>query len=246
MTIKRTQYQFKDGKTTLSAETFNAVFFDLDARLHGLEQLEVSWEDAVSELQQYGLSRINGALGPVLDQANKDVAAVEQEKADITEWWNQTIADLAAEKTSLEDRFAALSAEITGEIIKGVAATAPLTVDSTDPHNPIISDNMHKYHDYGTSADGDITISISDGSYGTGHVLLAGNTITVDLSSTPVGPTFCLIIVPTSGSIIWDASIHWPGGVVPSMVNGAGSYRFVFQKMPGNYAQGALVGAPYA
>ncbi len=95
MTIKRTQYQFKDGKTTLSAETFNAIFFDLDARLHGLEQMEVSWEDAVSELQQYGLSRINGALGPVLDQANSDVAAMEQQKADITDWWNQTIADLA-------------------------------------------------------------------------------------------------------------------------------------------------------
>ncbi len=67
--IKRHQYHITDGKSPLSGkDTFNPIFTDLDVRLHKLEQLAVSWEHAVSELQNFGLERINKALVPLLEE----------------------------------------------------------------------------------------------------------------------------------------------------------------------------------
>jgi hypothetical protein len=89
---KLEQYRVKDGKTSLSAEELNFRFFDLDGRLHQLELLKVSWQEAVAEVQNHGLERINSVIQPILDQAGALVATAQDDLTDIASQW-QTILD---------------------------------------------------------------------------------------------------------------------------------------------------------
>ena len=75
--LQREKYRIKDGQTALNAEQLNARFFDLDGRIHTLEGLKVSWEDAVTAVQAFGLERINGVVQPVLDAANNILTEIE-------------------------------------------------------------------------------------------------------------------------------------------------------------------------
>lgn len=69
-------YRFKDGQTPLSAEELNKRFFDLDARLDALENIKIDWQEAVREVTNYGLIRINEILGPSFQdiQEKKQIA----------------------------------------------------------------------------------------------------------------------------------------------------------------------------
>ncbi len=69
MATQYPKYQMQDGKTRLGQEYFNPILQDLDSRLDKLEKLQVSWLAAIAELQQFGLDRIDGSLGPVLEEA---------------------------------------------------------------------------------------------------------------------------------------------------------------------------------
>lgn len=121
MAIKRDKYRFKDGATSLDAATFNLIFFDLDARLHALESLGVTWQDAVRELQQYGLARINGALAPLLSETQANIDDLIGKKDAFSAWWaavqpdvqqvfaasvliEQTLADINAKVDAFETR----------------------------------------------------------------------------------------------------------------------------------------------
>lgn len=61
-----TTYRMKDGSTRLGESFFNAVFQDLDLRLHTQEQIEKDWLAAVEVLNRYGLQRINEYLSPAI------------------------------------------------------------------------------------------------------------------------------------------------------------------------------------
>lgn len=71
------KYRVKDGLTKLGEAFFNPVFGDIDLRLVALEQVKITWEDAVDALTQYGLARINDALLPALD----NMAVIVDEKS---------------------------------------------------------------------------------------------------------------------------------------------------------------------
>lgn len=77
MPIKFDHYRFVDGRTPLSAGTFNGVFRDLDLRTAALEDLRVNWEASVAALNGVGLERIDGTLAPLLAQIQSDVAAAQ-------------------------------------------------------------------------------------------------------------------------------------------------------------------------
>ncbi len=79
MTRKYLQYAFSAGKTPLSAKTFNDRFGDIDLRLDALEKIKVDWENAVLQLLQNGLAKINESLLPVITQAQEILASAEMQ-----------------------------------------------------------------------------------------------------------------------------------------------------------------------
>lgn len=58
-------YRFADSVTKLSAETFNSVLADIDARIDGLEQQRDEYENLLKQLLALGLSRINEVIVPL-------------------------------------------------------------------------------------------------------------------------------------------------------------------------------------
>ncbi|MDO5674774.1 MAG: hypothetical protein Q4G66_07660 [bacterium] len=117
MTIKRDAYRFKDGVTDLSADTFNQIFADLDARLHSLEQLGVTWKDAVSELQQFGLARINGALAPILEDMVGSVELLKAERVSFVEWWEsvkEEVQNIHAASVAMQAALVEITARVDG------------------------------------------------------------------------------------------------------------------------------------
>lgn len=88
---KLERYAFRDGVTPLSAEELNARFFDLDLRCHALEGLGVSWEDAVRQVQQVGLERINGLILPTLDQAGAMIDDTRRQWEHINQSWSDMV-----------------------------------------------------------------------------------------------------------------------------------------------------------
>lgn len=128
--IKRDRYRVKDGITTLGESFLNAIFADLDTRLHGLEELKVSWLAAVTELQNFGLERINGALEPTMMEMNQLLEAITLQYTELA-----TLTEAEVEEFELwkaEQEALLLSS------LQGVSADAPLQVDNTDPNEPHI------------------------------------------------------------------------------------------------------------
>jgi hypothetical protein len=97
------QYNIKDGKTPLNAEELSFRFLDIDGRLHQLELLKISWEQAVVEIQNHGLERINNTVQPVLDAAS---ALVDEAQADLDA--------MSGQWQAIQDAWAAMSGTISG------------------------------------------------------------------------------------------------------------------------------------
>lgn len=74
-------YRMVDGKTPLAAGYFNPVLQELDLRLVGLEELRVSWLDAVAQVQELGLARINELVGAPMETVNQAITDIEQRLA---------------------------------------------------------------------------------------------------------------------------------------------------------------------
>lgn len=85
------KYRFRDGQTYLSAKELNDRFFDVDARLHVLETLKVTWENAVTSLQNLGLERVNAVLMPLLDQAVPLFEELLVLQAQLEDWMENNI-----------------------------------------------------------------------------------------------------------------------------------------------------------
>lgn len=113
--LKQLQYKILDGKTPLSAGELNPRLFDIDARLHALETLRVSWQAAVDEVTNHGLTRINEVVKPTLEAAEAIVAELNAELAQIrAEWADVTTAWALIEPrvADAETRLAAIEADI--------------------------------------------------------------------------------------------------------------------------------------
>jgi hypothetical protein len=85
------KYRFRDGQTYLSAKEFNDRFFDVDARLHVLETLKVTWEDAVTSLQNLGLERVDAVIMPLLDQAMPLIEELLVLQAQLEAWMENNV-----------------------------------------------------------------------------------------------------------------------------------------------------------
>lgn len=70
-------YRMVDGKTPLAAGYFNPILQELDLRLVGLEELRVSWQSAVAEVQELGLARINELVGVPMEKVNDAIEEME-------------------------------------------------------------------------------------------------------------------------------------------------------------------------
>ena len=76
-------YRMTDGKTPLSARYFNPVWQDLDLRLVELEALRVGWMEAVSQVSNLGLARINELVGAPMTTVNEAIATLQQSLAEL-------------------------------------------------------------------------------------------------------------------------------------------------------------------
>ena len=170
------QYTVQEGKTPLSGPELSRRFLDIDGRLHLLEELKVSWEQAVVEVQNHGLERINGVIEPLLDLANDLVVQIQQELASVQQEWDQTIAqewqnildgwagvqgtldgmqssldtmnaDITATNAAMNANIAATNAAITSTI---PAAPLPLMSWQTDPNQyTVLSQNAYNSSNLG-------------------------------------------------------------------------------------------------
>ncbi len=116
--LKHLQYHFQEGVTPLSAAELNRRFRDLDGRLHALEEMTVSWQEAVRQIQVHGLERINSVLQPVLaeadrqvDQARDQIQAVRDELGRIQADWQTIQQGWAGMQQALDQLRAELGAE---------------------------------------------------------------------------------------------------------------------------------------
>lgn len=87
------QYRFQDGRTPLSATTFNTIFGDIDLRVANLEQFRTDYDLAVQQAAETGLERINAVLLPMVEQIQADV---DRANADLTTLLAQANSDIAA------------------------------------------------------------------------------------------------------------------------------------------------------
>ena len=76
-------YRMTDGKTPLAARYFNPVWQDLDLRLVELEALRVGWLEAVSQVSNLGLARINELVGAPMVTVNEAIATLQQSLAEL-------------------------------------------------------------------------------------------------------------------------------------------------------------------
>lgn len=76
MTLDLEKYAMREGVTPLSAGELNQRFYAVVRRLHELELLRMDWVDAVTQVQNHGLERINDAVAPLLEGLRADMEAV--------------------------------------------------------------------------------------------------------------------------------------------------------------------------
>jgi hypothetical protein len=60
--------RMRDGITKLGEQYFNPIWDLIDRRLDVLETLKISWEQAVADLTQFGLRRIDESLAPAIER----------------------------------------------------------------------------------------------------------------------------------------------------------------------------------
>lgn len=79
------RYRMVDGSTPLAARYFNQVWQDIDLRIATLEEIKLSWQNAVDEVVRFGLTRIDELIREPLqavvelsNQASAGSAELEQ------------------------------------------------------------------------------------------------------------------------------------------------------------------------
>ena len=65
------KYRMRDGVTPLAERYFNPIWQDLDLRLASIEELQVTWEEVVRTVTDFGLVRINEVYGRLIGNLSK-------------------------------------------------------------------------------------------------------------------------------------------------------------------------------
>ncbi len=113
------KYRMRDGVTPLAERYFNPIWQDLDLRLASIEELQVTWEEVVRTVTDFGLVRINEVLAPAFDAMNQnlDSAAIK-----LTEIEQKRQAALSAVQ-GLEDAIASYQGDAQADIADWKVAT---------------------------------------------------------------------------------------------------------------------------
>lgn len=151
------RYRMRDGQTPLSERYFNPIWQDLDLRLAGIEELQVSWEAVVRLVTDLGLVRINEVLAPAFEEMNQNLASagaklgeIEAKRqaalaavdglneaiatyqgnasADIADWKATTLAMLAAWKTTVVADLETWKSTLQSNYLQNVAKASQLVV----------------------------------------------------------------------------------------------------------------------
>lgn len=67
-------YRMQDGVTPLSADYFNPVLADLDARIAELEAKRADLQGVIDEMTRFGLARIDALIGPAMQTVSDMIA----------------------------------------------------------------------------------------------------------------------------------------------------------------------------
>lgn len=73
MAVKKEIYRFREGVTPLNETELNNRFFDVDTRVDGIEKKDVAYEEAITELTNTGIERIDEVITPLVDEAQNVV-----------------------------------------------------------------------------------------------------------------------------------------------------------------------------
>lgn len=127
MVLDLEKFTWTDGKTPVSAAELNARFWAIVRRLHALENLSVSWADAVAQVQNHGLARINEAVLPLLEMLRGDLAAlVDQGRLDLGALVDQGRLDLAALETRGDTALTGWTTDVNALLAHGYDTVASL------------------------------------------------------------------------------------------------------------------------
>ena len=112
-------YRMRDGATPLAERYFNPIWQDLDLRLAGIEELQVSWEAVVRLVTDLGLVRINEVLAPAFEAMDQNLASAGVKLGEIEAKRQAAIAAI----DGLFDAVANYQSQATTEIADWKAAT---------------------------------------------------------------------------------------------------------------------------
>ena len=115
--IQAEKLRIRDNQTALDDTELTKRFLMLDARIHELEQLKVSWEEAVVEVQNHGLKRVNEVVDPFVVEAGQMVSDVRTEMEALQAEWagldmDGQLAAMDARLTAVESSLATVQAAI--------------------------------------------------------------------------------------------------------------------------------------
>lgn len=111
-------YRFRDGITPLSEAELNARFFDIDARMHEIERLRISWEAALSELQTVVAERTAQLVPPLILAYEQGLEFLEAESARLRAEAAALVAAMTADRSVQQAALEALAAQFTGAVIR--------------------------------------------------------------------------------------------------------------------------------
>lgn len=123
------KYRFKDGDR-LDAAALNSRVLDIDVRLVTLEGLQMSWETAVTAVQNQGVTRLNDAVLPLVEQVREGAETVRDILEAVGDVVTQPELDAAlAEPTAV--LIARTDGLITGMTEQVAGATRTTTINRT-------------------------------------------------------------------------------------------------------------------
>lgn len=214
MATKQEQYRFRNGVTPLDEREFNGRFFDVDARLHGLEQTRIAWDAAVATLNETGLARLAllleqlGAQAATARAADQATFVADEAGRDAT--LAAAVSAATASLAAAEDAFEGLAAALNNIIANNEGAGGALVAlqlwrDTLDPDHDgqLFPDRLRS---------GPATIT-----YGTGGVIsaltttLPGGAVFAQAYSYTVDGALSQIVATLGAVTLWTRTYIYDG-----------------------------------
>ena len=246
MTESANPYSMRDRITPLSANEFNRRFGDIDLRLRGLEALRTNWRDAIAEISDEGIRRINEVIRPLYEQL--------QTEAEISLDLIRTASDGILPDDSIDaaklkvlavtSAKLALGSVITDRLADG-AVTTPKLADgavTTDKlsaavvYNPVTGTVDGAGHIYHNLLAGHAVITPAGGAatydcalYNSAKLALDVNTSLNFINLPTTGASAFWLVVESNGHTLSFPSVRWESGNAPPL-SSTDSTALVFLK----------------